>query len=317
MLNGNMTTVCYLDTLPYLHKGRAVALGFFDGIHAGHKQIIRQTVKTAALEDMTSTVMTFVNFEKNPGLLTTVEEKRLLLSDLGVDELLVLDFKAVKDMSAEDFLDEIVNMKLSARALFAGSDFRFGKDAAGDTDLLKEYGARKGIDIQIFDDKVFGQEGRRISSTWLREALNDGDAELYKDLCGGTCFSYSGAVIHGNELGRKLGFPTANIVIPEDKLIVKNGVYVSCVHLGSRVLYGVTNVGPKPTVQSEELIPLVETNIFGFDEDIYGARIRVDLLSFLRPVCKFGSVDELAAQVNADKEQAKTWLQKSGIILPV
>lgn len=317
-MNNTITTVCYLDTLPYLHKGRAVALGFFDGIHMGHQQIIRQTVKTAALEGLTSTVMTFSNFCKNEdGLLTTIEEKRELLSMLGVDELLVLDFKQIKDMAAEDFLNEIILMKLSSRVMLAGTDFRFGKEAKGNAELLKTFGQEKGIEVSIFEDKLYGDEKRRLSSTWLREAAGSGDVELYGKLCGGKNFSYGGIVVHGNQLGRQLGFPTANLIIPEDKFKVRRGVYVSRVLLGGRKLYGVTNVGLKPTVNESGEEQTAETFIFDFDEDIYGARIKVELLSFVRPECKFGSVDELAAAVEHDKESAKTWLSKSGIIFPV
>ena len=316
-MTGNLTTVCYLDTLPYLHKGRAVALGFFDGIHMGHKQIIRQTVKTAALNGLTSTVMTFINFDKSgEGLLTTIEEKREILSGLGVDELLVLDFDSVKDMKAEDFLYEIILMKLNSVALFAGNDYRFGQKASGDSELLRSFGESRGMDVNIFEDKLYGEEGRRLSSTWLREAVTEGNAELYAELCGGTPFSYSGMVVHGRQLGRELGFPTANINIPEDKIRVKRGVYVSRVMLGSRKLYGVTNVGLRPTVNDlSEVTDVAETYIFDTDEDLYGARIKVELLNFIRPEQKFGSVEELAEQVNDDKESAKTWLSKRGIIL--
>ena len=317
-MNNTLTTVCYLDTLPFLHKGRAVALGFFDGIHTGHQQIIRQTVKTAALQGLTSTVMTFINFSKTyNGVLTTIEEKREILSGLGVDELLVLDFNAVKDMAAEDFLYEIILVRLSAQAVLAGTDYRFGKNASGDAELLKSFGSSKGIEVSIFEDKLYGEEKRRLSSTWLREAAGQGDVELYSKLCGGKCFSYSGIVAHGNRLGRQLGFPTANLIIPEDKFKVRRGVYVSRVYLGKTKLYGVTNVGLKPTVNEDDTQQTAETFIFDFDEDIYGARIKVELLSFIRPECKFSSVDELQAQVEQDKQTAKTWLSKSGIIFPV
>lgn len=316
MIN-TITTVCHLDTLPYLHKGRAVALGFFDGIHMGHQQIIRQTVKTAALEGLTSTVMTFINFNKTEdGVLTTLEEKRELLSLLGVDELLVLDFNQVKDMPAKDFLNEIILMKLSARAILAGNDYRFGSKAMGDADLLKLFGEEKGIEVSIFEDKLYGQSQRRLSSTWLREAAEEGDVELYAKLCGGKNFAYTGMVAHGRQLGRQLGFPTANLIIPEEKFKVRRGVYVSQVLLGSTKLYGVTNIGLRPTVNESENVETAETFIFDFDEDIYGARLKVELLSFVRPERKFGSTAELAAQVEQDKQTAKTWLVKNGKISP-
>lgn len=315
-MNGNLTTVCYLDTLPYLHRGRAVALGFFDGIHSGHKQIIRQAVKTAALEGLTSTVMTFINFDKNgDGVLTTIEEKREILSGIGVDELLVLDFDEVKNMEAGSFLYEILLMKLNSIALFAGNDYRFGKDASGDADLLRSFGDGHGIGVTIFEDKLYGSEGRRLSSTWLRETVAEGDMELYAKLCGGSSFSYSGMVVEGKQLGRQLGFPTANINIAGDKIRVRRGVYVSRVMLGSRKLYGVTNVGLRPTVTDGEVSDIAETYIFDIDEDLYGARIKVELLSFVRPERRFDSVEELSRQVSLDKESAKTWLLKRGIIL--
>lgn len=316
-MNGSHTTVCYLDTLPYLHKGRAVALGFFDGIHLGHKEIIRKTVKAAVLNGMTSTVMTFINFDKNnEGLLTTVEEKRMILSELGVDELLVLDFNAVKDMPAEDFLNEIILMKLNSCELFCGTDYRFGKNASGDAELLKSFGEGQGIEVTVFEDKLYGSSRRRLSSTWLRETVCEGDVELYSKLTGGTAFSYSGMVVTGRQLGRELGFPTANIEIPENKIRVRRGVYVSRIMLGSRKCYGVTNVGLRPTVNdSENVSDVAETYIFDLDEDLYGARIKVELLSFVRPEQKFGSVTELAKQVECDKESAKTWLAKCGIIV--
>lgn len=308
------TSVCYLDTIPYLHKGRAVALGFFDGIHAGHSRIIRKTVRKASLNGLTSCVQTFVNFNKGgSGLLTTVEEKREILSSMGVDELLVLDFNSVRDIPADRFMSEILNMKLTSCHLSAGRDFRFGSGAAGDAALLEEYGRMTGIEVEIFEDEVYGDDGRRISSTWLRECLERGDVELYSRLCEGRCFSYSGIVRQGKKLGRALGFPTANLELPGDKFRVRRGVYASRISLGSRKLYGVTNVGMRPTVDDNGA-PTIETYIFDFEEEIYGARAKVELISFIRPELRFDSVGELRDQVMTDKETAKTELMKRGII---
>ena len=313
-MTGDITTIFYPDTLPYSHKGRAVALGFFDGIHLGHKQIIRKTVKEACLQDLTSTVITFTNFRKGEnGLLTTVEEKREILSGLGVDELLVLDFDEVKNMSAEDFLNEIIKVKLSARALFAGSDYRFGKNASGDAAMLQRFGDETSTEVTIFEPVGFGEQNRRLSSTWLREVVNDADMELYSSLTGGTNFSYQGKVLHGKELGRRMGTPTANIEVPEEKIKARFGVYVSRIILGSRKLYGVTNVGMRPSVDDGGTVN-AETFIFDFDDDIYGARIKVELLGFIRPEVRFDSIEALSRQIASDKESAKTWLVKRGII---
>ena len=130
---------------------------------------------------------------------------------------------------------------------------------------------------------------------------------------GGRYYFYSGTVAHGKQLGRQLGFPTANIVIPEEKFVVRRGVYVSRVTLGGRILYGVSNVGRRPTVESSEN-DVIETFIFDFDEDIYGAKIKTEILSFLRPEQPFSGKEELAARVAADKEEARAFLRQNGFI---
>lgn len=314
-MDSNYTSVFYLDTLPYLHKGRAAALGFFDGIHAGHKKLIRYTVRTAATQGLTSTVLTFVNFNKGgEGLLTSIEEKRAILSSMGVDELLVLDFESVKDMPASVFLSEIIGMKMNARVLISGEDYRFGKGAQGDCVLLREYAEKNGIGVKIFEDQLYGEEKRRLSSTWLREALSRGDVRLYGELCSGTLFSYSGIVVRGKMLGRKLGFPTVNISIPEDKFKVRYGVYASRVILGGRTLYGVTNVGLRPTVEESDTA-VAETYLFDTDEDLYGARIKVELLEFIRPEKKFEDLTALSGQVSQDKISAAKFFAQSGTIV--
>ena len=309
------TAVHFLDTLPYTFTGRAVALGLFDGIHQGHINIIKKMVRTATLDGLTSCVQTFINFDKaGTGLLTTIEEKREILSALGVEELLVLDFKAIKDMSPDQFCEDILKMRVGAVSLFAGEDYRFGARAAGNIETLKEFAAANSYDIEVFDDMLFGDSNRRMSSTWLREALAEGNVSLVREMCGYRPFAYSGIVVEGNKLGRKMGFPTANIIVPEDKFVVRRGVYASRIMLGSNKLYGITNIGLRPTV-GDLTNDVVETYIFDFDDDIYGARIKVELLDFIRPEKKFNSLDDLMAEVEANKVQAKTFFANEGIII--
>lgn len=309
------TAVYFLDTLPYTFKGRAIALGLFDGIHQGHINIIRKMVRYAALNGLTSCVQTFINFDKaGKGLLTTVEEKRDILSSLGVEELLVLDYKAIKSMSADDFCNDILKLRAGGVSFFAGIDYRFGSNASGNSETLKAFANDNGYDVEIFDDMLFDDTNRRMSSTWLREALSNGDVNLVRKMCGNRPFSYSGIVIEGNKLGRTMGFPTANILVPEDKFVVRRGVYASSVVLGSRKLYGITNVGLRPTV-GDLVRDVVETYIFNFDDDIYGARIKVELLDFIRPEKKFDSFEMLKNEVEANKVQAKTFFINEGIII--
>ena len=296
-----------LEDLPFLPHGRAVALGLFDGVHEGHISVIRDMVRYAASHNLVSCVQTFINIPKSDGSqLTTVEEKLEILTSLGVDEMLVLDYNSVKDVEAEDFITDHIMVRMGAETVFCGEDFRFGRGAAGDAALLSSSGAKYGFGVDICKELM--RDGRIVSSTWLRELLKQGDVNKYSDLTGGRYFSYSGTVVHGKELGRQLGFPTANLLIPEEKTVVRRGVYASRITLGRQILYGVTNVGLRPTVEDADA-DICETCIFDFDEDIYGARIKVELISFIRPETRFGSADELMECVTADKIKAREVLQ--------
>lgn len=308
------TVKVYLDTMPFKIEGRAVALGLFDGIHEGHAQIIRKMVKAAKQNGMLSSVMTFSgNIKGSSKSVTTLEERLDILSEFGVDEMVVLDFAKIKDMEPQDFCMNILKLGMNAKALFCGDDFRYGKGAAGTTEDLKAFGREYDVAVKVFDAKLLDGTDRRISSSWIREALEEGDVELASDLMGGRPFSYSGVVIKGRQLGRTLGFPTANIEIPEDKITVRRGVYASLAHIGSKVYPSITNVGKRPTFDDGDF-DNAETHIFDFDEDIYGARIKVDLLSFVRPEMKFDDIEALSKQVESDKIMAKTYHAKSGIM---
>lgn len=311
------TNRIYSDSVPFVPYGRAVALGFFDGVHTGHADIIRKMVMAAKKNKLRSTVQTFSNFPKGDGRdITTLEERLEILNEMGVDEMFVIDFESVRNNDPVAFLEGTVRNTLNAKALFVGEDYRFGKAAAGDADLLKTFGKENDIAVKVFADKIFPGTDRRISSTWIRECIASGDVELASSLMGGRQFAYSGIVTEGKKLGRELGFPTANIDVPSDKIVARRGVYVSRVTLGNSILYGVTNIGRRPTVENVTN-DVAETFILDFDEDIYGARITVELLKFVRDEKKFDSKESLMAEVEANKIEAKTYLEESGIILKV
>ena len=162
------------------------------------------------------------------------------------------------------------------------------------------------MSLRIIPDRILEGTDRKISTSWLREALSEGDVELFSKMCGGRVYSYSGRVVHGKQTGRLMGFPTANLEISEEKFVVRRGVYCSRVILGNRVLYGVTNVGRRPTVE-DAVNDVAETFIFDFDEDIYGAVIRVELMKFLRPEQAFSGKEELARAVEENKAQARAF----------
>lgn len=297
-----------LEDLPFNPGGRVMALGMFDGFHQGHLDIIRSAVRLAENQGVLTCVQTFRNLGKNGDerLLYTMEERLKMLEELGVDEMLVLNFPQVKDMSPEEYCDQILNMRAGAAALFIGHDYRFGKDAAGDELFLKRFASENRMSLRVISDRVLEGTDKRISTTWLRQALSEGDVELASKMCEGRCYYYTGRVVHGKHTGTDMGFPTVNLEIPEDKFVVRRGVYCSRITLGNRVLYGVTNIGRRPTVE-DALNDVVETFIFDFDEDIYGAVIKVELMKFLRSEQPFGSVSELMKAVDENKSQARSF----------
>ena len=298
-----------LDDLPLGTKGRVIALGLFDGVHQGHTDIIRKAVSTAERDGLVSTVQTFKNLNKSGTRpLYTAAERLKLIEGIGADELLVLDFDAVKDMEPEQYLTDIILYRAVADTLVMGEDYRFGRDAKGDVNLIREFARANDIRVIVVPDRLLEGTGDKISTTWLRRALGEGDADLAAKLCGGRYYSYSGRCVQGKMLGRTMGFPTANINISDDKFVVRRGVYVSRVRLGQRVLYGVTNIGRRPTLE-DAVNDVAETFIFDFDEDIYGAEFTVDLMHFLRPEEQYKSKDELICAVEKNKKQALEYLK--------
>ena len=298
-----------LNDLPLGTKGRVIALGMFDGLHQGHMDIIRKAVITAERDGLTSTVQTFKNlFKQDNKSLYTSEERLKLINQTGADELLVLDFDEVKDMEPEDYLRNVLLYRCIADTLIMGEDYRFGKGARGDVAMIKAFAKENDIRVIVVKDHLLEGTDRKISTTWLRDALAEGNVDLARDLCGGRNYFYSGRCVQGKQLGRTMGFPTANIIVPEDKFVVNRGVYVSRIRLGSRILYGVTNIGRRPTLE-DAVNDVVETFIFDFDEDIYGANLEVELLHFLRPESKMTSKEELINAVNLNKAQALDYIK--------
>ena len=304
----------YLDTIPIIPRGRIMALGLFDGMHLGHEDIISKATGLAEKAGIKCCVQTFAGFDKSgSGMLYTLEERIGLIEELGADEVLILNFPDIKDMTAEDYCEKILRMSAGSVGVVMGFDYSFGKGGAGDTEFMKSFCEGADIGCRIVKERDFEDTGRKCSTTWLKELLGEGDVATASKMCGGRNYFYSGTVAHGKQLGRKLGFPTANIVIPEEKFVVRRGVYAAKVTLGNRTLYGVANVGRRPTVDNDER-DIVETFIFDFDEDIYGAKIKTELIEFLRPEQSFSGTEELASRVNEDKTRARQLLEQKGFI---
>ena len=298
-----------IDDLPLGTKGRVIALGLFDGLHRGHMDIIEKTVAIAERDGLTSTVQTFKNLIKSDSKsLYTSEERLNLIGKAGADEILVLDFDAVKNMEPEQYLTDILLNRAIADTLVMGEDYRFGRNARGDVAMIKEFARANDVRVIVVKDRVLEGTDSKISTTWLRKTLEEGDVDLARQLCGGRDYSYSGYCVQGKQLGRTMGFPTANINIPEDKYVVRRGVYVSRVRLGNRVLYGVTNIGRRPTLE-DAVNDVAETYIFDFDEDIYGAKFSIDLMHFLRPETQYTSKEDLINAVELNKTQAREYIK--------
>lgn len=286
----------------------AVSLGKFDGLHRGHQKLIGR-VLSKRQQGLTSVIFTF---EKNPtrmlsGLsgqnIMTNEERRRLLEYGGVDELLECPFiPELSHMEPEDFVREVLAAQLHAAFVAVGEDFRFGFQRKGDAEKLKELGARYGFYVEVVEKEK--SHGRDISSTYVREALHEGNIPLANELLGYRYF-VSGEVLHGRQIGMTLGLPTTNLLPPEEKLLPPNGVYLTKTVLDEEDYYGITNIGYKPTVGGESKKG-VETYLFDYNGDLYGRYLTVEFLEYERPEQKFKSLEELKARILSDVHWGKS-----------
>ncbi|BBB14826.1 bifunctional flavokinase/ FAD synthetase [Candidatus Rickettsiella viridis] len=285
-----------------------LTIGNFDGVHQGHKVIIRALQQQAKLLHLPSCVMLFEPHpqefflqEKASARLMRLREKIKILKDLSVDRIVCLRFnKHLAGMSAETFVKEILVAKLGVRSLIVGDDFRFGKGRQGDFASLKKLGRQYGFEVHATPTVLF--EGERIGSSRVRNALKEGDFSLAKQLLTRP-FTLSGRVIQGDQRGRLLGFATANIALHRLVLPV-SGVFMVRVHgLGEKPFNAVANCGRRPTVNG--LKDLLEIHLLDFNTDIYGVCLEIEFLKKIREEKKFSSLEELKQQIEADVKWAK------------
>jgi riboflavin kinase/FMN adenylyltransferase len=289
-----------------------LTIGNFDGVHLGHRALI-QGLKARAVEQQGKClVLTFWPHPRvllaqvsEPFLLTTQEEKQYQLKQTGVDLVLTLPFdQNLADMRAEDFLEQM-NARLKPSGLLVGTNFRLGKDRQADFAFIQNFCQSKGILCESFPP--FELDGEVVSSNRIRACLMEGQvAEAAKLL--GRPFSLQGEIQPGKQIGRKLGFPTANFFPDQLQLLPRFGVYSARVFLEDQVLMGVTNIGVRPTFESGAM-PNVETLILDFDDKIYYETLRIELLSFLRPEQRFELVEDLIAQIADDEAQTRRIFQ--------
>lgn len=303
-----MLRVWITSSLQTVLTPNAVALGNFDGIHLGHRQVIEPVLaaREAAVLRLYATVVSFSphprTFFSGQGLplLSPFEERAALLEQVGVDQLVILPFdRALAGLSPQEFVEEIILQQLQAKHVSIGEDFRFGAKRAGDANLLRQLLLPHGIEVSIVALQTVN--GDRVSSSAVRQALHSGDLQSATKLLGRP-YRLSGKVVTGQQLGRTIGFPTANLQVPQEKLIPAQGVYgvrifSKGLNQGEAIL-GVMNIGNRPTVNG--LSQTIEVHVLDWEGDLYGQDLTVELLEFLRPEQKFSSLDALKDQIQVD-----------------
>ena len=286
---------------------RSVAIGTFDGVHLGHREVIRGS----------GTVLTFdphplsvIHPEATPKLLNTFEVKRDLIAGLGVDELVVIPFdRSFSEKSAEQFVNDVLIAGLGAERVSVGENFRFGKGATGTEELLRSH-----AEFETRVTPLVEVEGETVSSTQIRGLVAAGEVKEASAFLGGP-FLFEGEVVEGDKRGRELGMPTANLV-PQDAFVCPgHGVYAAWALVGGSTFAAAVNVGVRPTFATGRGL-LVEAHLIGFEADIYGQTLRIAFLERMRGERAFESVDALVEQMNRDVEQAREICERAPTEVP-
>lgn len=293
-------------------RGAAVALGNFDGVHRGHQQVIALAAKAAG---ELKAPLGVISFEPHPRRifqpdapsfrLMQPDQQARALAGLGVDIFYVLPFNPeLAQMTDHEFAVEVLQEGLGVRNVAVGFDISFGKDRTGSPEIMARYGQELGFGVSVA--QAVGDGTSKFSSTGVREALRDGRPEAAAAILGRP-FALEGMVEHGRQLGRTLGFPTANVAL-RDYVLPRFGVYATRTRLpDGREIAGVANIGVNPTIDGE-IAPRLEVWLFDFDEDIYDQVIETDLVAFLRDEAKFDGLEAMVAQINTDAAQARALL---------
>lgn len=290
----------------YKDTGRsAVTFGKFDGLHLGHQTLIRKVAQLKQTEKVRAVVCAFDM--KRSGILMTKEERAAHLQD-SMDYLVECPFsEEFRQMSGEAFIKEIICGVFHAKYVVVGTDFRFGYGQGGNADMLKKYAGVYGYETVVLEKERY--QGRIISSTYIKELMEAGEISLADKLLGYP-YSIRGVVEHGRRLGRTLGFPTFNVVWPMAKIIPPRGVYFSRILVDGRDYAGITNVGVKPTVSTEEKV-LAESFLLDYAGDAYGKEVTIELLEFRRPEQKFGDIQEMKACIDRDIACGREYFAKN------
>lgn len=287
-------------------KKTIVTLGTFDGVHIGHNAILDKICKAAQQENLESVILTFfphprliVSDNYDIKLLNTIEEKSILLEKKGIQNFIIHPFdKTFSELSPREFVTQVLVEKLNIQKIIIGHDHKFGKDRAADFNDLINFGKEFGFEVEEISAQQINEVS--VSSTRIRNSLLEGNVSLAKDYLGYP-YVLTGNVVKGNQLGRTINFPTANIEIPEEyKLIPKNGVYIVTANVSNQTVFGMMNIGVKPTLGENKRS--IEVHLLDFDADIYNQKIQVHILEKLRDEQKFESFQTLQVQLEKDKQ---------------
>jgi riboflavin kinase/FMN adenylyltransferase len=291
-------------------------VGFFDGVHRGHQYIIEQLKKVAKAYGLKSAVITFrthprkeLHSEFVPQLLTTLDEKLDLLSKTGIDYCLLLDFNPeIQNLTAEDFIKTVLKEKLNTHTLLIGHDNKIGKGRREEFEKYEQYGNEVGLKVIKTEESNY--EGKQVSSSEIRRLMSEGDIAIANKLLGYT-FQLTGKVVEGEHIGRKIGYPTANLSpVDNEKIVPANGVYATWAYVEGEKYMGMLNIGHRPTLIEEPNKETIEVHIIDFDKDIYGKEVTIEIVKKLRSEKKFESLKALKMQIDKDKKMIIKILEK-------
>jgi len=292
-------------------KPLALSLGMFDGGHLGHKYIIDELKKVGSENNLETAILTFwphprfvFNPDENLKLLNTVEEKKVLMEQYGINNLFLKEFDdEFRNLTGEEFVRQILIEKLNVKYLIIGYDHSFGKNKSGNFELLQKLSQELGFEVEQME--AINIHENNISSTKIRNALLAGNIKDANEMLGYS-YSVSGTVVHGKKLGRTIGYPTANIKADSIKLLPKKGAYIVEVFIKEKQYKGMLSIGTNPTVNGEKLT--VEVYILDFNEDIYDQNITVKFRDFLHEEIKFEGLDQLIEKLDEDERLTEDFL---------
>lgn len=296
-------------------QSTVVTIGTFDGVHMGHQKIIERLVKSADRHELESVILTFfphprMVLQKESGikLINTIEERKQILGQMGVDHLVIHPFTfEFSQLEAEAFVKDVLVNQLKAKRIIIGYDHRFGRDRTAGIDDLRNFGKVYGIEVEEISPQEI--EEVAVSSTNIRKALQEGQVEKANRYLRYP-FALKGEVVRGRGLGKQFAYPTANLSIAEDyKLIPKNGVYVVRAEIDGATLFGLMSIGTNPTVGGRERT--IETHFLDLDADLYGKVLSIDMLTRIRDEKHFSSVETLKAAMKEDEQYARKYIQKT------